>query len=155
MHAALGSRRHWHDPKKGEILDELFGSLGQIAVRQALLGWGFVVSCAPLFTDRIQSLPNWDLAVPGTTIEVKTIPPDDGVVRCRMLVKVSEVKKVDVYVAVKFTSDIDFYFAGWATSDEVMRYPIRDRGYAPAHEKLLSELRPIADLKKHLIDRSK
>lgn len=155
FHAARGSARHWTDPQKGELDDEVAGSLGQIAVRQVLLRWGLTVTVAPLFTEALDRLPAWDLAVGEVTIEVKTVPPDEGEKqRTRLLVKVAEYHpETAVYVAVHLPTWEHCTVRGWATGVEVAQWPVRNRGFAPAYEHPLVALRPLAMLRELLAHR--
>ncbi len=142
FHSGFGSKNHWYDPKKGEYADEVFGSLGQIAFRERIRALG-LLDCSKfvqLYTEDLSNLPEWDAKVCGKTIEIKTVPPDTDVKRCRMLVKVSEFKKLDHYAVVKFWDDKSYSFCGFATGDEVGNAPVKSFGFAPAHWIYISEL---------------
>lgn len=142
FHESFGSKKHWSDPNKGEYDDEYYGSLGQIVFRERVkeLGLEKLAKYAPLFTSNLKELPSWDANIEGCEIEIKTIPPDDVKARTRMLVKVSEAKKVDVYVAIKFVSPTEYKFCGYATSEEVRKQTPVNFGFAPAYAIKLEEM---------------
>jgi hypothetical protein len=143
FHSDFGSMNHWHDPKKGEYADEIFGSLGQIAFHNQIKENGLdkFSEFVPLYTNDLSTLPEWDAKVCGVTIEIKTIPPDEpNIKRCRMLVKVSEFKKLDQYAAVKFWDDKTYSFCGFATGNEISNSPISNFGFAKAYWRFINEL---------------
>lgn len=147
-HAALGSKKHWSDPDKGEYTDEYFGSLGHIVWREKILeiGLGPVSEFAPLYTDNLSELPAWDSKILGKTTDQKTIPPDTNKIRKRMLIKLSEYKNLDFYVAIKFWNEDEYSFCGM-----VSRKRIKDEGdehksnfgFAEAYWFLLDDLKPV------------
>ena len=141
-HANLGSKNHWYDPDKGQYADEIFGSLGQIVFREKIKDLGLEKNSkfAPLYTNDLSELPKWDAEVCGKSIEIKTIPPDTNVKRIRLLVKVSEFKNLDYYVAIKFWDSKTYSFCGFATGSEIAKAQIRDFGYAPAYWLYIKEL---------------
>jgi len=116
--------------------------LGQIAFRERVkeIGLERWSKFVPLYTENISELPDWDAEVCGESIEIKAIPPDSNVQRCRMLVKISEFKKLDQYAAVKFWDDRTYSFCGFATGEEVAKAPVGDFGYASAHWIFINEL---------------
>lgn len=142
FHANFGSPNHWHDEKKGEYTDEYFGSLGHIVLREHckmrnISGCQF----APLYTDNLSELPEWDAKIHNASVEIKTIPPDSsGIRRRRMLVKVSEFKSLDFYLAIKFWDEETYSFCGLASGEEVSSAPVRDFGFAPAHWFFLDQM---------------
>jgi len=109
--------------------------LGQIAFREKIreIGLGSESEFAPLYTDDLSELPEWDAKVCMKEIEIKTIPPDDTIRRCRMLVKVSEFKNLDQYAAIKFWDNETYSFCGFATGEEVSQSPVGNFGFAPAY----------------------
>ncbi len=144
-HAALGSKRHWSDPDKGEYTDEYYGSLAQIVFREHLIKIGLEEASefSPLYTDNLSSMPAWDAKVLGRTIDVKSVPPDTHVQRKRMLIKVSEYKGLDAYVPVKFWNENDYSFCGMASKKEVDNAPVKNFGYENAYWFFLDQLRPL------------
>lgn len=142
-HSKRGSKRHWHDPSKGEYTDEIYGSLAQIIFREKMKSDGFESICqfSPLYSESLDEMPTWDALVEGKTIDIKATPPDSaGIKRVRMLVKVREFKKLDFYVAIKFWSKREYSICGFATGEEVASTPRVNFGYALAHWFFLDKL---------------
>ena len=149
FHAKFGSPNHWHDSKKGEYTDEYYGSLGHIVFKEHFRKQGLLNVCefAPLYTNNLDDLPAWDALVSSSSVEIKTVPPDDKIKRTRMLVKVSEFKKLDFYVAIKFHDQETYSFCGMATGEEVASFPVRNFGFAPAYWCFLDKMpHPFEDL---------
>ena len=141
-HAAFGSKRHWYDPTKGEYTDEYYGNLGHIAFRESIkkIGLEKYSKFAPLFVSDLGELPEWDALVLNQKIEIKTVPPDTNVKRKRLLVKVSEFKNLDMYVAIKFWSKSTYSFCGFATGSEILSAESRNFGFALAYWMFLDNL---------------
>ena len=142
FHREKGTKGHWYDPNKGEYNGEIYGNLGQIAFREFLKEnyTDMDLDFAPLFTNNIKSLPDYDARIGKTRVEIKCIPPDDRIVRKRLLIKKSEFKKLDCYVAVKFWSKTEYSFCGYAKGNEVAEAPLHNFGFAPAHWFFLDAL---------------
>lgn len=147
-HDRNGNTGHWGDPE--DIRDEYFGSLGQIVFREHCRDLGLPIESGPLFVPNIElpNHPGWDARIAPHTIEVKAVPPDgeDGgrIVRRRLLlVKKRENHNSDYYVAVKFESATRYWFAGFATRDEVLAAPEFSK-FAPAFSIPLEKLHRIS-----------
>lgn len=149
FHAALGSERHWTDVKKGEYGDEYYGSLAQIVFRERLLALEDRPACefAPLYTDDLSKMPDWDALVEGKTVDVKAVPPSDKTTRrARMLVKISEFKRLDFYVAVKFWDEgREYSICGAATGAQVADKAVVNFGFADCHAFYIDELPVVLD----------
>jgi len=146
FHAGYGSKRHWHDAKKGEYADEYYGLLAEVLFRDRVNGLGFAedFEMPELFTEDRDSIPSWDALLFNKTIEIKAIPPDtDGICRQRLMIKLEEFKKMDFYVAIKFLNAREYIFCGWATGEEIEAAPIHNRGFADAYEIMMRDLHPM------------
>lgn len=144
FHARLGSERHWTDEKKGDYGDEFYGSLAQIAFREQVRMLEHPPRCefAPLYMDDLSELPDWDALVEGRTIDVKAVPPSDKTARrSRMLVKVSEFKHLDFYVAVKFwAGGQEYSICGAATGNQVANKPVVSFGFTDCYSFYIDDL---------------
>jgi len=143
FHSKFGSPHHWHDKNKGEYTDEYYGSLGQIVFKEhcSIMGISHLCQFAPLYTSNLSELPDWDAKIDNKTVEIKSIPPDDSKIkRIRMLVKVSEFKSMDFYIAIKFWDSETYSFCGLATALDVISSPIKNFGFAPAYCLFLDKM---------------
>lgn len=149
-HAANGSPRHWGDP--GDLKDEYIGSLATLVLGAHCRARGIGIEFAPLYVPNrlLHTLPPWDARIGDATIEIKGIPPDeqreDGrwVRRVNLLVKQAENHHSDYYVAVKFETMSRYWFAGYATLQEVLDAPVFSK-FAPANRIPLLSLHPLAN----------
>lgn len=147
FHSKLGSCRHWKDSIKDEYFHEYYGNLAHLLFVNRLKDLGFekYIKSAPLFVEDLSQLPEWDCLFLDQKIEIKGIPPDSiennkEVKRKRLLVKCSEFKNLDMYVAIKFWDDDKYSFCGFATGNELKRTIPKSFGYEKAYWMLLDEL---------------
>ena len=151
FHKQFGNKNHWTDPKKGEYGDEYYGALGEVLFYNSALraDLGGVLTRAPAFSEDPRSMPDWDFKLNGKEIEVKTVPPngktEEGrdIIRCRMLVKECEFKKVDLYVCVKLVDEDHYYFPGYATGDQVAEAPLGNFGFKDCYYIPIDQLTPM------------
>jgi hypothetical protein len=148
FHRERNSKRHWYDSEKGEYTDEIYGNLAQIAFREFLKeNYGDQdLDFAPLFTENMKSLPDYDARIGKARVEVKGIPPDTDepdkrkIIRKRLMVKKSEFKNLDYYAAIKFWSKTEYSLCGYAKGSEILAAPLQNWGYAPAYCLFLDNL---------------